>query len=150
VDGFEDDGGADRAKFFHQGVGDLGGQSLLHLGAAGVAIDEAGELAEADDFAIGEIGHVRPASEGEQVVFAEGVEFNIAEKDDLIVSFVEDGFEMRAWVLVHAGHQFGIGAGDAAGGFAEAFAVGVFADGDENLADGAFDTGVVDARAIDV
>ena len=53
------------------GVGDLAGEALLHLQAASEDIDEARDLAESDDLAVGDVGDVHLAEEGQQVVLAE-------------------------------------------------------------------------------
>ena len=136
--------GADGAQLVHQRVGDLRCQPLLHLRPAGEAFDEAGELAQSDDLAVGEVGDVRTAGEGEQVVLAEGVKLDVAQQHDLVVAFREDRLEVTAWVDVQAGHQLAVGAGDAVGGFEQPFAVGVFADGEQDLADGPLDAEDVD------
>src|SRR5687768_13207144 len=49
MDRFDDARCAHRVELFHQRVGDLSCQPLLHLRSAGVAFDESGELAQADD-----------------------------------------------------------------------------------------------------
>ena len=102
VGGFEDAGDALGLEFVHECVGDLGGEAFLDLGSAGVAVDEAGEFGEADDFTVGEVGDVCAAGEGEEVVFAEGVELDVFEEDDFVVAFVEDGFEVGAGVFAEA------------------------------------------------
>jgi len=89
VYGFDDAGGADGVEFFHESVGDLGGEAFLNLWPAGVAVDEAGEFAQTDDFPIGKIGNMGPAGEGKEVMFAEGMELDIAKEDDFVVSFAE-------------------------------------------------------------
>jgi hypothetical protein len=115
------------------------------LRAARVALDESGEFAEADDLSIGEIGDVRPAGEREEMMLAEGLEFDVAEEDDLVVTFMEDGAEMEPGILIEAGEEFGIRPGDAVGGLEESLAVGVFTDGQKNLADGALEPGQIHA-----
>jgi hypothetical protein len=77
-------------------------------------------------------------------MLAEGVELDVAEEDDLIVSFVEDRLEMPLRIILEAGHEFAIGAGDAVGRLQQSLAVGVFADGEEDLAHGAFEARDVD------
>lgn len=144
VDGLNDAGGALGVKLVHDGVGDLGGETFLHLGAKREPFDEAGELAESDDLAVGEVGDVDAAGERHEVVLAHRVKFNVAEEDNFVVLFVEDGFKMAARVFAHPGEKLGVGAGDASGSFQEAFAIGVFADRNENFPDGFFDAGEID------
>ena len=75
---------------FHQRVGDLPGQALLHLGAPRVSLDEARELRQAgDDTAARDVAHVRAAVEGQQVVFAHRVEGDVADQDQLVGARVE-------------------------------------------------------------
>ena len=50
-------------------------------------------------------------------------------------------------LVVQAGEQLGVHAGDAGRRFAQAFAVGIFADGGQNLADCPFDARQIDGRA---
>jgi hypothetical protein len=84
----------DRLKLFPQRVGDLRRQPLLHLRPPGEALDQPGELAEADDLAVGQVRHVRPTGERQQVVLAERVELDVAQQHDLVVAFGEDGLEV--------------------------------------------------------
>jgi hypothetical protein len=144
VGGFDDAGGPDRGKGFHQRIGDLGGETFLDLRPSGVSLDKSCELTEADDFAVGEVGDVRLAGEGEQMMLAEGMELDVAEEDDFVVALVEDGLEVKVGVLLEAGHQFAVRSGDAVGSFEESFAIGIFADGKKDFADGLFDAGDID------
>ena len=50
------------------GMGDLFGEALLDLEAAGEAIDDAGDLAEADDVAVGDVADVATSVEGQEMV----------------------------------------------------------------------------------
>jgi hypothetical protein len=79
------------------------------------------------------------------MVFANGMEIDVAEENDLIVSLGEDGTEMGAGIFAEAGEKLGVGAGDAGGGLGETFAVGVFADGQEDFTNRALDARVIDA-----
>ena len=67
-----------------------GGEALLHLQAAGEDIDHAGNLGEADDLAIGDIGDVGLAEEGQQMVLAHGEELDVLDDDHLVVVDVEE------------------------------------------------------------
>ena len=61
-----------RIERLHQGVGDLAGQALLHLGALREAIHEPGQLRDAADAAVlpGDVGHMRPPEERRQVMLS--------------------------------------------------------------------------------
>ncbi len=120
---------------FGDGVGDLRGEALLHLQAAGEDIDEARDLGEADDLAVGDVGDVRLAEEGQQVVLAEGEEFDVLDDDHLVVvdveeGGVEDGVDVHGVAAGEEGHGFF----HALGGVEEAVAGGVFADAEEQFA----------------
>lgn len=49
------------------------GEAFLNLEAAGEEVDDAGEFADAEDVAVGDVADVAFAEEGEHVVFAEAV-----------------------------------------------------------------------------
>ncbi len=58
VGGLHDDGDALGLEDVHDGVGDLLGEALLDLQAAGVHLGDAGELGEADDGVAGDVADV--------------------------------------------------------------------------------------------
>ena len=60
------------SRMLHQRVGDLGGQPLLHLRAAGEHVDQPGQLGQPGDPAVlrRDVADVRDAVEGHQVVLA--------------------------------------------------------------------------------
>ena len=68
----DDDDHAARLQDLHQRVGDLRGQPLLHLRAAGVDVDQPGQLRQAGDLAVGgrDVADVGDADERHQVVLA--------------------------------------------------------------------------------
>jgi hypothetical protein len=67
---FDDDGHTGRLKTIHERLGDLCGKILLDLQTARVDIDDAGDLGEANDFSIWNVGHMRAANEREQMMLA--------------------------------------------------------------------------------
>jgi alanyl-tRNA synthetase len=135
-------------KLLHQGVGDLRGEPLLDLQALGITLHESGQFAQAHDLAVGQVGHVRPAGEGHQVMLADGVKLNVAQQNDFVVPLVEDRFQVAAGILGHSAKEFGVSAGHAGRGFQETFAAGVFTDGGENLAHGPLDARQIDGRVV--
>src|SRR5215208_297474 len=67
-------------------VSDLGGQPLLDLEVPAEVLDDAAELAEADDPLAREVADVRDPVEGEQMVHAQRVEGDRARYDQLVVA----------------------------------------------------------------
>ena len=108
---------------------DLQRHALLHLQAVAEDVHHTGNLAESGDVAVGDIGHVHLAEEGQHVVLAEAVEVDVAYNDHLAVVLAEHG---RAQ---HLGRVLAVAAGEhlqrlghTLGGFQQTFAVGVFAN----------------------
>src|SRR5690606_18791536 len=69
-------------------VGHLDGQALLHLGPAGVGVDQAGKLGQAGDAAVGpgDVGDVRLADERDEVVLAEALHGDVPHHHHLVVA----------------------------------------------------------------
>src|SRR5699024_3937588 len=63
----------------HQRIGDLGGETLLHLRALGVDVHQTGELAQAGHGAGrgGDVAHVGHAVDPQQMVFTGGVALDV-------------------------------------------------------------------------
>src|SRR4029453_10323816 len=74
-----------------QRAGDLGRQPLLHLQTPTEHLDEPRNLGEADDLAIGQIGDVALAHEGQQVVLAHRAEVDVLHDHHLFVVLDEHG-----------------------------------------------------------
>ena len=146
VRGFDDHGHALGLELGHEQVGDLRGEAFLDLRAMGELVDDAGEFGDSHDLAIGEVGDVGLPLEGHEVVLAHGVEGDVAEDDQLVVTLGEGGREMLGRIFPQAAEQLGVHLGDAFGGLTQPLAVGVFADGAENVSDSSFDTLKVHAR----
>src|SRR5579884_2828261 len=70
---------ASRVQQFFAGVGDLRGQSFLHLKTVAEEIDQARELAQSDDLAIREISDVDVPKKRQEMMLAETVELNALE-----------------------------------------------------------------------
>ena len=69
--GFDNDHHAEGLQRFLDAVLDLLRHALLHLKPVGIDIHHTGYLRETSDVAVGDIGHVGLAVEGQHVVFAE-------------------------------------------------------------------------------
>ncbi len=137
LDDHDDAGGVER---LHQGVGDLAGQALLHLGALGEAVHEPGQLRDAADAAVlaGDVGHVRPPEKRRQVVLAHAVEGDVAHQHNLAVALIKGHVEMARRVLFQAPEHFLVHAGHARGRFQQPLAIGVFPDTFQNQAHACF------------
>ena len=120
------------------GVGDLGGHPLLDLQALGEAVDQAGQLGEPGDPAVRprDVGHVGPPHERDQVVLAQRGERDVADHDHLVVVGGERHLEVVGRILVEPGEELLVHPGHPAGRHLEAVAVGVLADGGQDLPDG--------------
>jgi hypothetical protein len=66
--------------------GDLRGELLLHLKAARITVDDARELADADDPIGGQVSHMGVADNRRHVVLAKRFETNIAQHHHFIVT----------------------------------------------------------------
>src|SRR5262249_15196049 len=93
-----------------------------------------------------DISDVGGADEGDQMVLAGAVDLDVAHQHHLVVISVEYGAEDFLRMLPHPGKLLGIGPGDPARRAAEPVAVGILADGDEDLAHRALDAAQIHAR----
>ena len=104
-------------------VRDLCCQALLNLQALRIGVDDAGQLRNADDAAARQVADMREADDRGEVMFAEGLERNVAKSYDLVVA--ADLFECEPEhffrVLAIAPEPFLIGARYAGGRVAQAF-----------------------------
>jgi hypothetical protein len=73
------------------------------------------------------------------------VKGNVTEQDDFIVPLVEHRLEMPARIDREPRHQLGIGPGNTTGSIGKALPVGIFADGQQNLAHGFRDARLIHA-----
>jgi hypothetical protein len=110
-------------------LGDLCGEPLLHLKPLGIAIEHAGELGDAHNPVLGHIGNGGRADDGGHMMFAVGLERDILEQDQLIISahlFKGPG-EMEARVLAIARTIFEPGPCHPLGRVEQAFAARIIA-----------------------
>ena len=127
-----------------QELGDLLGQALLDLQPAGVHLDDARDLGQADDPPARDVGDRRGPEERQQVVLAERVERDVLDDDHLAVVDIEDRVvDQPLGIDVVAGGQLGVHPVDALRRSDQALAVGVLADLLEDPPDGRLDTTVV-------
>src|SRR5690606_30444622 len=134
----DDDDGPARLQVLHERVRDLGREALLDLRAPRVHLDEARELGQARDAPVdvGDVADVRDAVERHQVVLARRVHLDVLDEHHLLVPEVERRREDVGRLLAQAREDLAVGARHAGRGVAQALAVRVLADGDEQLAHG--------------
>src|ERR1022692_1790212 len=94
-----------RLDYFLDGFGNLRGEALLNLEAAGKEFDEARDFAESDHFAVGNVGYVHFAEERQQVMLAEAEHFYVFDDYHFVVRDGEErAFEQGLGI-------FGVAAG---------------------------------------
>ena len=81
---------AERVELLLHGGRDLGGHALLHLEPAREDLDQARDLADADDPLARDVRDVRLAEERQDVVLAEREEIDVAHDDHLGVRLREE------------------------------------------------------------
>ena len=128
-------------------VRDLRGQPLLHLWPLGVEVDEPSELRQAGNppVGVGDVADVRHPVPGHQVMLAHRVDRDVPDDHELLVVLVEDRGQHLGGVGTDAGEDLGVRPGHPLGGVAQAVAVGILTDRDQNLADGCGHARLVDA-----
>src|SRR2546426_11276682 len=83
--GLNDDGDALWVQFLLQGLGDLHRQAFLYLQAPAEHLHKPWDLAESHHTVVGDIGDVALPLEGQEAVFAETEEIDVADDDHLVV-----------------------------------------------------------------
>lgn len=77
-------------RIFESG-GDLGGQALLDLQSPGEQVHDSRDLADTDDFAVGDIADVGFSEKWHEMMFAKTENLNIFDDDHFIVFFLKNG-----------------------------------------------------------
>ena len=99
-------------------------------------IDHAGHLGEADDLAIGDVGHVRLAEEREHVMLAHRVELDVAHQHHVVVRLLEEGIaDHLGGALLVALRQEAHRLLDPLGRLLEAVTIRILAQGEEHPTD---------------
>ena len=131
---FDDHRHTHRVERLLDAVANLHRQPLLYLKPPGEAFDYAGDFRQPRDVAVGDVGHVGAAVEGEHVVLAERIELDVLDQHHLLVLLAEGGraddFQRVGLVALREerhrlGHPFG--------GLDESFARRVLAQQAQNL-----------------
>src|SRR5690348_9546405 len=94
-----------------------------------------------------DIADVGDADERDQVMFARPVQLDVADDDHLVVVRVEDGGEHVLRALPQPGELLGVGPRDPRRGVAQAVALRVLADREQDLPDRALDARQVEVAA---
>ena len=125
-----DHGHAQRLELLHQGGCDLGRHPLLNLQAAGINFNQPRQLGQPDYVMARQVGDMRLAHEGQQVMLAQRVKINVAADDNLLVVFLDEerAVDHFLGVLRIAASQVLVGLDDPGWCAQQPFTVGVFAD----------------------
>ena len=122
-----------------EAIANLLGQVLLHLQTVGEDVHHARYLAESYDVAIGNIGHVHLAEEGQNVVFAKGIELDVLDHHHLVVILMENGrFEGGNRIHRITPGQFKEGARQTFWSALQSLTLRVFSNGQKALSTGVF------------
>ena len=97
---FNHDSYPERFQRLLDGIPDLDSQPLLHLQPSGVILDHTGNLAQSCNRSVGDISHMGLSYEGQHVVLAHGVQFDIPHKDHLLVFFLKKGRPDNLYAVV--------------------------------------------------
>ena len=128
------------------GIGDLGGQPLLHLGAFRIEIDEPGQLAEPGDLAISarDVADVGNPGERHQMVLAAAPHLDVLDQHQLVVAEVEDGGQHLLRILPQTAEHLRVRPRDPLRSIAQTVPIGIFTDPDQDLAYRSDDTGMIE------
>src|SRR5690606_14774588 len=138
MDRFEHDGHAARLQHLGERVRDLRGHLLLNLQPLAVNLDDAGQLADADDAVGRDVGHMRLADDGRDVMLAMGFEADVAQDDHLVITFdlLEGARQHVRRILIVSGEPVLPGANHTARRVEEAVPVGIVSGPSEQSPDG--------------
>src|SRR5271155_4544766 len=140
--GFDHHSHSLRVNGMLDGLGDLGGEALLDLQAARESVDEARDLAQADHFSVRDIGHVHFAKKGQEMMLAEAEHFDVFYDHHFVVAHSEQRFAQKSFgIILVALDQKPYRLFDSLGSALQAFAIGIFSQADDHLADQFFIAG---------
>ncbi len=134
--GLNDEDSATRSQPLVDGFGDLGGQTLLELGSAGVRLHHPGQLGQPNDLPVWYVAYVGLADERHEVMFAERMQGYVSHEDHLAMFFLEPHVQVPGGVIGQPGEEERVGLGDAPWRTSEAFPLRVLAYGDQYLPNG--------------
>ncbi|MNF99712.1 hypothetical protein D3C84_826230 [compost metagenome] len=116
------------------GFGDLPGEVFLDLQAAGVHVDDPRHLRQPQHLAGGDVGHMRLADKGQQMVFAQRIEFDVLDDDHFVIvggeqCAVDHFFQAFLVAVTQVLH----GLGRALGGIQQTFALGILTHANQDF-----------------
>ena len=140
MDAFDDDAYAARFEHVLNAMRDLRSQRFLHLKPPRERLDDARELADADDFAVRKIADVHLADDRRHVMLAMRLEADVAQHDHLVVAvdLAKRAPQELERVVVVAAEPVLVRADDASRRADEPLALGIVADPLEQRAHGCF------------
>jgi hypothetical protein len=111
VRSLHDDADAERPDLVAQRLGDLTGQSFLHLQAARKDLDQARDFAEPNDTALRYVGDMTFSEKRQQVMLAEAIEVDVLDDHHLVIidaeeRVVEDGVDVGRIALSQKAKRF--------------------------------------------
>jgi hypothetical protein len=109
------------------GVGDLGCESFLELGTAGVTLHQTGQLGQPNDLPVRYVAQVGLADERHEVMFAERIQRYVSYENHLAMFFLEPYVQVPGWVIAQPGEEERVGFGDAMRRASQAFPFRVLA-----------------------
>ncbi len=125
---FDDHSNAVRLECLLDALEDLMGEALLDLEPTSKDVDDTRQLAQSDNFAVGDIGDMCFADKGQQMVFAEGIQLDVFDNDHFTVGLIVQGrSEYGIGILCIAPGQKLPGFGDPHRGLLQTLSVGIFA-----------------------
>src|SRR5581483_3562782 len=118
------------------GLGDLGGKAFLHLQASREDVHQSGELAEANHFAARNVGDVHLPVKRQEMMLAKAEHLDVLNDHHLVIVHREESTPQQAVrIFVVALGQVFQGTLHALGRMLQSFAVRIFAQAGEELAD---------------
>ena len=117
------------ARILDQRVGDLLGQTLLHLRPASIHLDQSGELAQPHHPVLGgNIAHMGHAVERQQVMLAHRIQFDVLDQHQFVGIHVEVLLQHIGRGSLQTGEQLAARAGDTVRRFHQPLALGILAN----------------------
>lgn len=131
--GLDHNGDAAVVQMFLHHVGDGLRHPLLDLRSPRNLLDDPCELTQPGDFAGRDIGDMGDSIKWKQMVFAHAGESNVANQYHFVVRFGKDDIEVPGRIEEEPAKHLLVHFSDAARGVDKPRAIGIFADGDQDL-----------------
>ena len=113
---------------FLDGLANLQCHAFLHLKAVRETVDHTGNLAQAGNVSVGDVGHMHTSVERQHVVLAQGIEVDVLHNNHLAIVFLElCRIEQRHGVLTVSACERGHGTRHTLGSLEESLTRGILA-----------------------